>query len=158
MANNITLRDVKKADLAIFFQQQLDKDANHMAAFTHKDPTDRDAFDSHWAKILKDKKVITKTIMAGGKVAGSVAVYEVFGERQVTYWLGKVFWGQGIATTALKAYLKMVKARPLYARVAIDNYGSIRVLEKCGFVKKGEDVGFANGRGIEIEEVLYKLG
>src|ERR1700730_10727135 len=40
----VLLRDVMSSDLPIFFEQQLDSDANHMAAFTAKDPTDRDAF------------------------------------------------------------------------------------------------------------------
>jgi ribosomal-protein-alanine N-acetyltransferase len=38
-----------------------------------------------------------------------------------------------------------------------DNVGSIRVLEKCGFVKVGEERGFANARGMEVEEVVMEL-
>ena len=46
MTNDVLLRDVTEADLPIFFEQQ-DSAANHMAAFTAKDPADRDAFMAH---------------------------------------------------------------------------------------------------------------
>jgi hypothetical protein len=50
MRNDILLRNATEDDLPIFFEQQLDSDANYMAAFTARDPTDRDAFTAHWAK------------------------------------------------------------------------------------------------------------
>jgi RimJ/RimL family protein N-acetyltransferase len=81
-----------------------------------------------------------------------------FGEPEITCWIGKEFWGRGIATRALAEFLRLVEARPLLARVARDNVGSIRVLEKCGFEPCGENRGFANARGEEIEERVMKLG
>ncbi len=78
-------------------------------------------------------------------------------DAEITYWIDRKFWGQGIATTALKFLLKEEQIRPIYGRVAFDNYGSQKVLEKCGFVKIGKDKGFANGRQAEIEEYIYKL-
>jgi len=42
--------------------------------------------------------------------------------------------------------------------VAFDNYGSQKVLEKCGFLKIGSDSGYANARQKEIEELIFKLG
>jgi len=44
------LRDVEQGDLAVFFDNQLDPEANFMAALTSKDSTDRAAFDAHWEK------------------------------------------------------------------------------------------------------------
>ena len=43
------------------------------------------------------------------------------------------------------------------ARVAKDNVPSIRVLERCGFEVVGEERGFANGRGAEIDELVLEL-
>jgi RimJ/RimL family protein N-acetyltransferase len=57
----------------------------------------------------------------------------------------------------LKEFLSVEQTRPIYGRTAFDNYGSQRVLEKCGFVKTGMDRGFANARQEEIEEYIYKL-
>ena len=79
------------------------------------------------------------------------------GKPQVTYWLGKTFWGNGIATLALTEFLSTFNTRPLYASAAKDNAASIRVLEKCGFVIRGSGKAFAKARGTEIEEVFLEL-
>ena len=158
MKNELLLRDVLPDDLPIFFEQQLDQEAISMAAFTAKDPTDREAFMVHWHKILGIKTCIIRTILYNGQVAGSVSSYEEEGKPEVTYWLGRKYWGKGIATWALKELLAHhSRKRPMYARVAKDNLGSCRVLEKCGFKIIGEDKGFANARGQEIEEFILEL-
>lgn len=153
----VKLREVEAGDLALFFEFQLEPEANFMAAFTSKDPADRAAFDAHWARILGDDTIPIKTILVNDRVAGSVLSYVQGGEREVSYWLGKKFWGQGIATQALAMYLEFIQGRPIYARAARDNLGSIRVLEKNGFKLFGIDKGFANSRGEEIEEYIFKL-
>ena len=159
MTNELYLRDVVHADLPIFFENQLDQEANYMAAFTAKDPTNREAFTAHWHKILANETNIIRTIIFNEQVAGSVSSYEDEGRPEVTYWLGKEYWGKGIATRALKEFLASHNTiRPIYARVAKDNPGSRRVLEKCGFTVVGEFKGFANARGQEIEELLLELG
>ena len=159
MTNKLVLRNVVNDDLPIFFEYQLDQEANYMAAFTAKDPTNQEAFMAHWHRILADKTNIIQTILFNGQVAGSVSSYEEEGKPEVTYWLGKKYWGQGIATWALKEFLAQKnQIRPIYARVAKDNLGSRRVLEKCGFKIIGESKGFANARGQEIEELLLVLG
>ena len=159
LRGDVVLRDVIESDLPIFFEQQLDPDANYMAAFTSRDPADRNAFMAHWKRILGDETTINKTILFNGQVAGSVASYEdeEFGKPEVTYWIGKNYWGKGIATRALLALLDHVKERPLYARAVKDNIGSLRVLEKCGFAICGEGKGFANARGGEVEEFILRL-
>ncbi len=157
---NLFLRDVVNDDLPIFFEQQLNQEANNMAAFTAKDPTNHAAFTAHWHRILADETVVIKTITCNGQVAGSVSSYEEDeGKPEVTYWLGKEYWGKGIATWALTEFLAQHnKIRPIYARVAKDNLGSCRVLEKCGFIVIRQSKGFANARGHEIEELFLELG
>lgn len=158
MPGELMLRDVLPTDLPIFFENQLDPDANRMAAFTADDPGDRAAFDRHWQRILAEPTIIIKTILLDGEVAGSVLSYEDEGKPEVSYWLGKAYWGRGIATWALMAFLTKVNhKRPIYARVAKDNSGSWRVLEKCGFVVIEESKGYASARGEEIEELLLEL-
>jgi RimJ/RimL family protein N-acetyltransferase len=158
MTSNILLRAATEEDGQIFFEQQLDPDANHMAAFTRKNPADQEAYRAHWTKVLSNDQNINRTILFEGQVAGSVSIYRDEDEHlEVTYWLGKPFWGKGIATAALGALLTEVQTRPLYARAAKDNHASLRVLEKCGFAIIGEDKGFANARGAEIEEYLLHL-
>ena len=158
MSNKVLLRNVISEDLPIFFEYQLDQEANYMAAFTAKDPTNQEAFMAHWYRILADETVIIQTILFNGHVAGSVSSYEEEDKPEVTYWLGKEYWGKGIATWALTEFLAQHnQTRPIYARVAKDNLGSRRVLEKCGFAMIGESRGFANARGQEIEEFLLEL-
>jgi len=153
----VQLRPVQEGDLPIFFEQQLDPTANHMAAFTAEDPADRDAFDAHWAKILAHERIIIQTILFDEMVAGHIECFERFGQPEVSYWLGKEYWGRGTATAALSAFLALLETRPLYARVAKDNIASIKVLEKYGFAVDGEDKGYANARGRQIEEFILKL-
>ena len=49
------------------------------------------------------------------------------------------------------------RVRPLHARAASDNAGSLRVLRKAGFQVVGTEVAWANARGAEIEETLLRL-
>ena len=159
MTMALLLRDVIEDDLPIFFEQQLDPDANYMAAFTAKDPADRAAFMAHWNRILADPTVRVKTILFDRHVVGSVLSYEEAGRPEVSYWLGREYWGKGLATRALSGFLAHSNTtRPIYARVAKDNVRSLRVLVKCGFVITGESKGFANARGQEIEELILELG
>ena len=153
------LREVEADDLPIFFEHQRDPDANHMAAFTSKDPTNRDAFLAHWARSIDDEAIVIQTILCNEQVAGHVLSYphEDFGKPEVSYWLDKTYWGQGIATRALSAFLSRIQERPVYARVAADNAASLRVLEKCGFIRIGTNRDFATARGEEVEEVLLKF-
>lgn len=155
--NDVALRDVVPDDVAIFYRQQLDAEANRMAAFTVKDPSDKKAFKERWLRILSANSITKQTILYEGQVAGNIMGFDQFEKPSVGYWLGREFWGKGIATAALKLFLKQVATRPLYARVAKDNQGSMRVLEKCGFAICGEDKGFAHARGTEIEEYIYRL-
>lgn len=153
--NTLVLRVVVADDLAIFFEQQVDPDATYMAAFTAKDPTNRDAFIAHWNSIMGEPTVIIKTIVVAGQVASYVSSYEEDGKPKVTYWLGKPYWGKGFATRALSAFLAHEHTtRPIYARVAKDNIGSFHVLHKCGFTITGENTDFANARGHEVEEYI----
>ena len=148
LASNVLLRDVLEADLPILFEQQREPEANEMAAFAARD---QDAFTAHWTRILSDESLIARTILFEGQVAGNIGCFESSGVRQVGYWIGKQYWGRGIATAALAEFLRDITVRPLYAHVAKHNVASIRVLEKCGFTICGEE------RDGEIEEVVLEL-
>lgn len=152
---DICLRDVTEGDLPIFFEQQWDSDANRMAAVP---PRDRDAFMTHWTKILADRTVPVKTILLDGLVAGNVVSWERDGKRLVGYWIGKNYWGQGVATKALSEFLKIVTARPLYAHVAKHNIASIRVLEKCGFTICPEATETSHATNDGVDELVFRLG
>lgn len=157
MMTKISLSKTTIEDLDVLFQFQLDEEANYLAAFTSKDSKDKAAYIEKYSKFLTDPTKNTQTIKANDEIVGSIAKFVMENEAEITYWIERKFWGQGIATTALKDFLKMEQTRPIFGRVAFDNFGSQRVLEKCGFVKIGTDSGFANARQTEIEEYIYKL-
>ncbi len=154
----ISLRDVDESDLPIFFGHETEPEGIRMAAFTPKDPTDRDAFDAHWARVMAAESVLIRTVLRDTEVVGHVLSYVESDKPEVSYWIGQDHWGRGVATAALRAFLDDVDTRrPMKARVAKDNVPSIRVLERCGFEVVGEERGFANGRGAEIDELVLEL-
>lgn len=155
MPNIIQLRDVIETDLPIFYKQQLDPEATQMAAFPSRS---EEAFMAHWRdKVLANESGQVKTILFNGEVAGNIVCFEQLGEREVGYWLGKEYWGKGIATRALEEFLNMIETRPLYAHVAKHNIGSKRVLEKCGFTIAREDRFFSQILGKNIDEYILIL-
>jgi RimJ/RimL family protein N-acetyltransferase len=141
---SVALRDVVESDLQVFFEQQLEPEATRMAAFPARD---HDAFFAHWHRILGEGTGTVKTIVVDGDVGGNVVSWVHDGVTEVGYWLGREYWGRGIATQALAAFVAAVGERPLTAAVAEHNVASMRVLEKCGFVRSGK----------EDEMVVYRL-
>lgn len=133
---SVRLRDVKESDLKIFYEHQRDPEAYQMARFPSRE---EDAFMVHWHKIMGDEAVTLKTILFHGQVAGNIVSFLHGDAREIGYWIGREFWGKGIATEALSRFLRQVKTRPLYAGVAKQNVASIRVLEKCGFAISGKN-------------------
>ena len=141
------LRDVREDDLDVFFEQQREPEAVAMAVFPARE---REAFDAHWRKVLADESNIVSVVEVDGEVAGNVVSWKQDGRQLVGYWLGREFCGRGLATAALAELVQELNTRPLHAWVAASNLGSIRVLEKCGFVRVGEHT-------TDIEEYLYEL-
>lgn len=154
MNTDIRLREVIESDLPIFYEHQRDPLAFTMAAFPSRD---RERFMAHWKKIRADRSVIIRTILYEGQVAGTVMSFLQARKRQVGYWIGREFWGRGIASAALKEFLGLVKTRPLYAHVAVHNGASLRVLEKCSFQVIGQEPGPALEDGEPIMDIVLKL-
>ena len=84
------------------------------------------------------------TLKHSGKIIGMIgfpALDKFTAKADVGYWLGKKYWGQGIATEALEAIVKFaflkVKLVRLQADVAIENKASANLLKKIGFKKEG---------------------
>ena len=152
----IALRMIEDSDLDRLFEQMRDPESVQMAAFTAKDPDDRAAFDAHMAKVRSSTTNTTRAITCDGQFVGTTAAFVMDGETEVTYWIDRAVWGQGIATRALELLLDLVPTRPLYARAASDNAGSLRVLQKAGFKTIGTDNGFAPARNTTIEETILR--
>ncbi|MEU4194186.1 GNAT family N-acetyltransferase [Kribbella sp. NPDC026611] len=154
---DVVLRELQDEDLDAVFEQMRDPEAVQMAAFTSRDPNDRSAFDAHMKRLRANPEIINRAILRDGVLVGTIGSWVMEGERELTYWIDRSVWGQGVASEALRQFLEVVPARPMYARAASDNRGSLRVLEKAGFRVTGTDMGYANARAGEIEETLLQL-
>lgn len=154
----VTLRPIDDSDLDALFDQMRDPESVRMAAFTAKDPNDRAAFDAHMSKVRTSPDVTTRAVIHGGRLVGTIASVVVDGDTEVTYWIDRSVWGQGVAGQALALLLDAVTVRPLYARAASDNLGSLRVLQRASFTIIGTEISYANARSTEIEETVLRLG
>ena len=150
----IELREVRDEDLDGIFDQMRDPEGVWMAAFTADDP---EFFDTHMARIRADPTVTMRAITRDGQLVGHVSSFGRDGELEVTYAVDRDAWGQGVASQALRLLLEEVTARPISARAASDNLGSLRVLEKAGFRIIGTNRDFARARKAEIEETILRL-
>ncbi|WP_329216074.1 GNAT family N-acetyltransferase [Streptomyces sp. NBC_01485] len=153
----VVLRAVHDSDVPVFYRQLNDPEALWMAAFTPEEPADRDVFEARWKRIRASADVVVRTVLADGDVIGHASVYGEPGEREVTYWVDRAYWGRGVATAALRALLAEVGERPLFARTSADNAGSLRVLHKCGFRTTARATGYAPARGEDVEELVLRL-
>jgi RimJ/RimL family protein N-acetyltransferase len=153
----VALRPVDDSDLDTLFELMRDPESVRMAAFTAEDPDDRTAFDVHMAKVRTSPEATNCAVTVDGRLVGSIASFVIDGDTEVTYWIDRSFWGQGVAGQALALLLESARVRPLFARAASDNVRSLKVLQRAGFVIVGTEVSFANGRNAEIEETILRL-
>jgi RimJ/RimL family protein N-acetyltransferase len=154
---DVTLRAVEPSDLDTLFPMMNDPESVRMAAFVSEDFADRERFGALMARVLAAPDVTHRTILSGDQVVGSVASFVVEGDLEVTYWIDRAHWGQGIAGRALQLLLEEVETRPLYGRVVSDNQASLRVLKRNGFRVVGTEVSYAPARGADVEETILRL-
>ena len=152
----VELREVEGADSDAVFAQMRDPEAVRMAAFTADDPDDRAAFDRHLTRLRTDPDITLRAITEDGHLVGTIASFRVGADTEVTYWVDRSAWGRGIASRALALFLDVVTVRPMYARAAEDNAGSLRVLRKAGFRDIGSERVYASTRGAVITEIVLR--
>jgi len=150
----VTLRDVTPDDLPILYEHQRDAESSAMAAVPSRD---WDAHLAHWTRILADPTTDNQVILFDGVVVGDIMSFVHEGQREVGYRIDRAYWGKGIATQALAAFLRQLATRPLYARVAKHNPASLRVLQKNGFTVIAEEHEQAEGDLAPVDLYLLRL-
>jgi RimJ/RimL family protein N-acetyltransferase len=154
----VRLRATSLADVPIFLRHLNEPGARWMAAFGPRGQPDLPAFRARWANLLSQPGHRFRTVLVRGRVAGYIGRFPFLDGPTVAYWYGRRFWGGGVATEGLRRFLRTEQTRPLFARVAHDNVGSRRVLEKCGFVVVGRSRALAPARGRRLTELILRSG
>jgi RimJ/RimL family protein N-acetyltransferase len=148
----VSLRALTQDDLPTIFVFYSDPVAAEMVGMPVRD---EEAFYAHRAKNMAIAVNQTFAILVGDEVVGDLVSWpDEEAHRRVGYWLGRQYWGRGIATAALTAFLAEQTERPLYADVSKANPGSLRVLQKCGFRMLAED---EPGHGHAPDEFFLRL-
>jgi RimJ/RimL family protein N-acetyltransferase len=103
-------------------------------------------------------------ISSGGAVAGSIAINQLDQERhcaEVGYWVGAPFARQGLASAGLRAVVQVCLDRPevraIEATTATTNGGSLRLLERAGFVRERLLPAAFEVDGRKVDDFLYVL-
>ncbi|MCA9275812.1 MAG: GNAT family N-acetyltransferase [Phycisphaerales bacterium] len=150
----VTLRPANASDIEIFYTHQLDSVSTDLAKVYARS---REAFDAHWDAILSNPNTIARTILYGDEVVGLINTFPVKDERHIGYWIDRAHWGRGIASCAIARMVEVDPPRPLHAVVAIDNVGSMKALERSGFVRIGEEHSGETERYMACVVVRFEL-
>jgi RimJ/RimL family protein N-acetyltransferase len=102
-------------------------------------------------------------IEVGGEAAGGIGIHPLGdvhrGTAEIGYWLGEPFWGRGIVTDAVHALVPVVFSQTdlirIQAGIFSHNPASMRVLEKCGFVREAVLRNAVTKKGVVMDEMVY---
>ncbi len=98
-----------------------------------------------WIRISIEDDPSSLAVEVDGRLAGAAALELYPAERRHTaelgYWLGRDYWGRGIATAVCAGMTQHAFEHFMLVRVQAEVYGpnaaSVRVLEKCGYRLEG---------------------
>jgi RimJ/RimL family protein N-acetyltransferase len=141
----ITLRELRPSDLSRLVSLANDESVSRYLVYTFPYPyTEADA--KWWINEgSKQNGATTRVIEYGGELCGLAGITPQSGWRahlgEIGYWVGRQYWGKGIATAALQqmtdyAFVTL-GLQKLYAPVLAPNMASMRVLEKCAYTLEG---------------------
>lgn len=109
----------------------------------HTTIKDTEAFlafsDAEWSRWPAGPLLITSR-KDGGLLGSTGLAFETAHRASTGFVLARAAWGAGIATEALAAMLSIAAVagvRRLYALCHVQHERSVRVLERCGFVREG---------------------
>ncbi len=132
----------------------------------------RDRFPSPYTCIDAERWLATATgsltdfaIEVDGRAAGGIGLTPGSdinrNSAEIGYWLGRSFWGRGIATAAtrsLTAYgIQTLGFNRIFAHVFAEHAPSIRVLEKAGYHFEGRLRRSAIKQGVVRDQLLYAI-
>ena len=104
-------------------------------------------------------------IEVGSEAVGAIGIAigdDIFRRSaELGYWLGRSFWGRGIASSAVRAVTEHAFGRfdlnRLHAGVFAWNPASARVLEKAGYLLEGRLRSAVTKDGRMTDQLLYAI-
>jgi ribosomal-protein-alanine N-acetyltransferase len=102
-------------------------------------------------------------IEINGEAVGGIGIHPLDDVKrrsaEIGYWLSESFWGMGIVTDAVHSLIPVAFKRydivRLQAGIFSNNSASMRVLEKCGFVREAVHRKAITKNGNLLDEVMY---
>ncbi|MDQ6925656.1 MAG: GNAT family N-acetyltransferase [Candidatus Eremiobacteraeota bacterium] len=139
-----TLRPWQLDDVAALPEVANDPDVVRYMNHRFPSPYTRADADAWIRTQLAEPQVQNWAIEVDGALAGGIGltpgVLEHAGNVAIGYFIGKRFWGRGVASDALRALtahaLATLRPRRLWANVMAANAPSARVLEKAGYIRE----------------------
>lgn len=102
-------------------------------------------------------------IEVDGEACGGIGIHPLDDvhrrSAEIGYWLSESYWGRGIITDAVRAIVpvafKTFDIIRLQAGIFSNNRASMRVLEKCGFVREAVHANAITKNGVTMDEIVY---
>lgn len=102
-------------------------------------------------------------IEVDGQASGGIGIHpleDVYRRTaEIGYWLAEPYWGRGIVTDAVRAIVPVAFDRYDIARIQAgifsNNPASMRVLEKCGFIREAVHKDAVTKNGVTMDEVMF---
>ena len=165
----ITLRGPTLSDAAVLQKHLSDPKVNRWLPLVPKPYTLECA--KAWIRLaptrIKSDSNLSYCIFKPGlnQIIGGVGIKNINRfdrSAELGYWIASDFWGEGYACEAGQllcqyAFSRKQKFHRLYAWVHSENVGSIRVLEKLGFVREGVCRKASKATGRWKDDYLYAM-
>jgi ribosomal-protein-alanine N-acetyltransferase len=98
-----------------------------------------------------------------GEAIGGIGIHPLDDVKrrsaEIGYWLTEPFWGKGIVTDAVRSLVPVAFKKydivRLQAGIFSNNPASMRVLEKCGFIREAVHRNAITKNGTLLDEVIY---
>ena len=107
---------------------------------TYPDPLTRDTAEGLLKLTSEGQHHFVRAVLWRHVPVGQVRFeYHRHGETELSYWIGRPYWGQGLATAAIATAMRLPQAQSgLIAKIHHANEASIRAITKAGFRASGE--------------------
>jgi len=162
---NITINLITEDDIKALYPLGNNKDISWMSGGGLTYPLTYDEFRTK--KTISLSKAIGEmqsyVIRDNNIAVGSIGYFKRTEDAplEIGYWIGKDYWGKGIATKALNLAVDAMRANgitgKLVATTMIDNLSSRHILLKCGFKEIGTERFMSPARCVEVEGAVHAI-